>query len=105
MSSVGIGSIATSAFTLPDVYYIPSLALNIVSVSQLCKAGFLISFTSSNCSIQDPHSQKVIGTGHRHGGLYLLETLKVSEVAASTVDLSSFQLTKSSSPFYLCILI
>jgi hypothetical protein len=58
--------------------------------------------------VQDLQSQKLIGTGHRKNGLYILDELKVSVVivvvvaaAAAIIDLSSFHLSHSSSSFYL----
>jgi len=46
----------------------------------------------------------LIGTGHRENGLYILDELKVSvaaTAATTTIDLSSFCLSHSSSSFYL----
>ena len=43
----------------------------------------------------------MIGIGRRVGELYVLEVLKVSAVAASSIDLSSFHLSPLSSEFYL----
>lgn len=101
MPLIGIGSLVTSCLSLPDVYYILSLTLNLVSVSQLCESGYLVYFSSSNCYVQDPRSQRLIGTGRRQGGLYVLDHLRIPDVAASSVDLSSFRLSRSSSDFYL----
>ena len=101
MSVEGVGSVTTPHIVLSDVYYIPKLALNLVSVSQLCKAGNWVFFSDSVCVIQDQHTQRVIGTGRRLGELYVLENLKVSVVAASSIDLSSFRLSPLSSQFYL----
>jgi len=59
------------------------------------------------CYVQDLQSQKLIGIGCRENGLYILDELKVPVVAvaiataATTVDLSSFRLSLSSSSFYL----
>lgn len=50
---------------------------------------------------QHPQSKRVIGIGHREGGLYALVELRIPDVAASTVDLSSFHITAKSSNFYL----
>jgi hypothetical protein len=57
---------------------------------------------------QDLQSQKLIGTGHRKNGLYILDELKVLVVVvaaatavAAIIDLSSFHLSHSSSSFYL----
>ena len=44
MSVEGVGSVTTPHIVLSDVYYIPKLALNLVSVSQLCKAGNWVFF-------------------------------------------------------------
>lgn len=106
MPLIGIGSLVTSCLSLPDVYYILSLTLNLVSVSQLCESGYLVYFSSSNCYVQDPRSQRLIGTGRRQGGLYVLDQLRIPDVAASSedaasVDLPSVHLSRSSSDFYL----
>ena len=63
-------------------------------------------FSSLFCYVQDLQSQKLIGTGRRENELYILNELKVSVVvvvaaATTTVDLSSFRLSHSSSSFYL----
>ncbi|XP_052625020.1 uncharacterized protein LOC111912222 [Lactuca sativa] len=94
----GVGSVFVSHITLPDVYYIPKLTLNLASVSQ---SGNWVFFSDSVCVIQDQHTQKVIGIGRRVGELYVLEVLKVSAVAASSIDLSSFCLSPLSYEFYL----
>ena len=96
-----IGSVCTPTLSLSDVYCIPSLKMNLASVGQLCDSGFSVHFSSTSCFVQDPQSKKLIGTGHRKGGLYVLDELKVPVVAASTPDLSSFCLNKDSSSFYL----
>lgn len=68
MSLAGIGSITTSGLCLSDVYYIPQLTLNLISISQLCASGYVVQFSSTSCYVQDPHSKKLIGTGRREGG-------------------------------------
>lgn len=97
----GSGSVKTSQLSLPDVYYIPKLAMNLVSISQLCDLGYNVLFSSTCCIVQDPRSKRVIGIGRREGGLYGLVELRIPDVAASTGDLSSFHLTANSSNFYL----
>ena len=79
--------------------------MNLAYVGRLCDSSNLIPFSSSYCFVQDLQSQKLIGIDHRKGGLYVLDELKVSStivVAATTIDLSSFRLSPSSSSFYLC---
>ena len=82
MPLTGVGSVVTPHFSLLNVYFIPKLRLNLVSVGQLF--------------------QKLIEIGRRENRLYILDELKVPVVAAATtVDLSFFRLSNSSSSFYL----
>ena len=97
----GVGSVVSPHISLPNVYYIPKLSLNLVSVGQLCDSGYSVSFSSTSCHVQDPQSQKLIGKGRRRGGLYVLDELRLPVFAAPSVDLSSFRLSPSSSNFYL----
>ncbi|CAL2250163.1 unnamed protein product [Prunus armeniaca] len=101
MSLAGIGSITTSSICLSDVYYIPQLTLNLISISQLCASGYVVQFSSTSCYVQDPHSKKLIGAGRREGGLYVLEKLQILALVVSSIDLSSFCLSPKSSNFYL----
>ena len=54
MPLVDVGSIVIPSLSLSNVYHIPTLTLNLVSVSQLCQLGYLASFSSSTCYVQDP---------------------------------------------------
>lgn len=101
MPLAGIGFISISNLSFLNVYYIPKLILNLTSVGQLCDSSCSVLFSSTNCYVQDPKSGRLIGTGCRLGGLYILDELKVPNVVASTVDLSSFHLNSASSSFYL----
>jgi hypothetical protein len=104
MSLVGVSSVITPHLSLSNVYLIRKRILNLASVGQLCDFGdYLVISSSSFCYVQDLQSQKLIGTGRRQNGLYILNELKVSVAAAATitVDLSYFHLSPSSSSFYL----
>ncbi|KAJ9544353.1 hypothetical protein OSB04_024060 [Centaurea solstitialis] len=79
----------------------PISVIYLVSVSQLCKTGYWVFFSDYLCCVQDQRTRKVIGIGHKLGDLYVVDELRVSGVAASSVDLSSFRLSHSSSVFYL----
>nr|KYP48835.1 hypothetical protein KK1_029478 [Cajanus cajan] len=72
---------------LSYVYYIPSLTLNLVSVGQLCDSSYSV--------------LRLVGIGRKQGRLYMFDELKVPNVVASIVDLSSFNLNSASSSFYL----
>ena len=103
----GVGSVVTTHLSLPNVYLIPQLKLNLASVGQICDSSdYLVMFSGSFYCVQDLKSQKLIGTSRKENGLYILDELKVSIAAAiavvtTTVDLSSFHLSFSSSSFYL----
>ena len=51
MSLAGVGTIVSSQLTLPDVYYIYQLTLNLISVSQLFDSGFLVHLSSTGCAV------------------------------------------------------
>jgi len=91
----GVDFVITPHLSLPNVYLVPKLRLNLASVGQLCN--------SDDYCIHDLQSQKLIGTDRRENKLYILDELKVSVVIVATtnVDLSSFRLSPSSSSFYL----
>jgi hypothetical protein len=105
MPLAGVGFAVTPHLCLPNVYLIPKLKLNLTSVGQIYDFGdYLVMFSGFFCCVQDLQSQKLIGTGCRENELYVLDELKVlvATVAASTtIDLSSFRLSPSSSSFYL----
>jgi hypothetical protein len=49
-----VGSIVTPHLSLPNVYLIPNLELNLASVGQMCDSGdYLVMFSSSFCCVQD----------------------------------------------------
>jgi len=104
MPLAGVGFVVTPHLSLPNVYLIPKLKLNLAFVGQICDSSdYLVIFSSSFCCVQDLQSQKLIGTGRKENELYILDELKVPIAAAAitTVDLSSFRLSFSSSSFYL----
>jgi len=108
MPLAGVGFVITPHLSLPNVYLISNLKLNLISVGQICDFGdYLVMFFCSFCCVQDLRSWKLIGIGRRENGLYILDELKVPVAAAAaatattTVDLSSFRLSPSSSSFYL----
>lgn len=62
------------SFHLTNVLFIPGFKYNLISVSQLTKASFCLTFfTQSHCIFQDQHMGKLIGMGEECGGLYHLQ--------------------------------
>ncbi|KAG9442724.1 hypothetical protein H6P81_018578 [Aristolochia fimbriata] len=71
------GSICTSrGIHLSDIFHVPSLSMNLLSVGQLCDLG------------QDPSTGKVFGTGCKVGRLFELDTLDISDFVSSRCSLS-----------------
>jgi hypothetical protein len=106
MHLAGVDSVTTPHLSLSNVYLIPKLKLNLASIGQICDSGdYLVMFFCSFCCVLDLQSQKLIRTGRRENVLYILDELKVpvavAAAATTTVDLSSFRLSLSSSSFYL----
>ena len=49
----GMGTLSMGSFTLFDVYFVPNLAPNLISIGQLVDCGYLVHFSPSRCVIQD----------------------------------------------------
>ena len=43
----GTGTISIGTLTLPDVYFVPNLAVNLISIGQLIDCGYLVNFSPS----------------------------------------------------------
>ena len=85
----GVGTITLSgvfgqSITLPNVYFVPKLSANLLSVGQLIDDGYLVHFSSSGCVIQGRQTRKVIATGSKHGRLFLLDIGHHSLFASSS---------------------
>ena len=90
-----VGSVLTPHLSLPNVYLIPKLKLNLAFVGKKYDSSdYLVMFSSSFCCIQDLQSQKLIKIGRKENGLYILDELKVlvatATTAAAIVDLFFF---------------
>ena len=82
-----IGTVVTSNLSLPETYFVPSLALNLVSVGQLCDLGLTIIFSPHGCQVQDLQTGQILGTGRKVGRLFELTSLRLSlpkQICAST---------------------
>jgi transposase InsO family protein len=71
----------TKTFSIPEIRHVPKLNLNLLSVSQISDYGCNISFSSHGCWVQDRQSGKLIGEGHREGGLYYMDFLEMPKKA------------------------
>nr|KYP74868.1 Retrovirus-related Pol polyprotein from transposon TNT 1-94 [Cajanus cajan] len=73
---LGIGAVSISpSLTISNVFFVPSLNCNLLSVSQLTKShNCAFSFFPTYCTLQNIHTQEKIGSGKRREGLYYLES-------------------------------
>lgn len=83
--SITPSSDSSGRLTLSPVLHVPKLSMNLISISRLADSGYTISFTSSSCFVQDPHTGRRIGTGRRMGNLYRLESLHLPPSAPPTL--------------------
>lgn len=78
--------------TLPFLCFtLSQLSMNWPSISQLNVARYHVTFTDTHYPIQDLHTGKQMGTGHRLKGLYHLEQLhllRFIQLAAPTFSLT-----------------
>jgi hypothetical protein len=78
MQVIGRGVVIMENMLLPDVWYVPGLAANLVSVSQLAELDYSVAFGRSKCYIRSTASGAVVGTAHAgEDGLYALDFLRV----------------------------
>ncbi|GFY82953.1 hypothetical protein Acr_02g0011930 [Actinidia rufa] len=84
-----VGHVSTPALSLPNTYYVRKLALNLVSIGQLCDLGLTVLFSSTGCVVQDPRTGQTLGIGRRHGRLFQLIHLHLPISTAATTSTSS----------------
>uniref|UniRef100_A0A2N9GEW1 Uncharacterized protein n=1 Tax=Fagus sylvatica TaxID=28930 RepID=A0A2N9GEW1_FAGSY len=89
--SVGhIGTVSSPNLTIPDIYLVPKLFLNLLFVGQLCELGLDLHFSNRGVDVQDPLTSKLLGTGRKIGRLFELCNLQIpshmvsSSIAATT---------------------
>jgi hypothetical protein len=84
-----IGTVHTPSFSVSDVFHVPKLSFNLLSVGQLCELGYRLVFDSSGVYVQDPRTGQTLGTGRRVGRLFELSSLHISIPGVSTAAASS----------------
>ena len=84
-----VGSISTPNLSVSNVFCVPKLDLNLLSVGQLTELGLNLLFSSRGCLVQD--SRMRVGTGSKVGQLFELTSLHFpySSVSASVVAASA----------------
>ena len=63
---------------LSNIFYVPNLSYNLLSVGQLIDQGFECLFSSNGCQVRDQLTKKVIGIGRKVGRLFHIDWLHAS---------------------------
>ena len=72
-----IRDVSSSNLSLPNALLVPKLALNLISVGQICEHGFEVLFSNHGYRVQDPQSGQIVGTGCKVGQLYEVVSMKI----------------------------
>jgi transposase InsO family protein len=89
MTVKNIGTINTPSLSVPDVFHVPELSFNLLSVGQLCELGYKLVFDFSGVHVQDPRTSQTIGTGRRIGRMFKLSSLHLPTTSVSAAVSSS----------------
>ena len=82
-----LGNVSTPALFVSNVYQIPQLTHNLLSVGQLTELGFSLTFSSTGMVVQDSQTGQIVGTARKVERLFELIFLHLpsSRLSASTV--------------------
>jgi hypothetical protein len=89
MNVKNIGTISTPSLSLLEVFHVPELSFNLISVGQLCELGYKLVFDFSGVHVQDPRTNQTLGTGRRIGCMFELSSLRLPATSISVVAPSS----------------
>jgi hypothetical protein len=74
------GSLSNPNFTVPNIFSVPELSMDLLSVGQITDHNCFVGFDDSSCFVHDRHTEDVIGIGRRRKSsprLYILDTLRL----------------------------
>jgi hypothetical protein len=81
------GSLCTPQFTVPNIFFVPELSMNLLSVGQITYHNYFVGFDDSSCFVQDRRTGAIIGIGHRRSTaphLYILDSLHLPSSTSSS---------------------
>jgi len=79
---LGIGKIGMNPSTsIKNVLLVDGLKHSLLSVSQLSDKGFLVSFDSHNCVIENKHDKNIKHIGYRNNNVYMINLDKTTNHA------------------------
>ena len=107
INAIGVGRVGanlhvngtTSLFIFSDVYYVPDLNGNLLSVAHLTTKGFNVEFKDNTCRIL--RSSKLVGFTPRFNSLYILDSIPISPPRAYVTSVGNSPLISLPSAFAL----
>ena len=83
-----LGNVSTPTLSVSNVYQISKLTYNLLSVGQLIKLGFSLTFSSTSVVMQDSQTGQIVGTSRKVVSLFELIFLHLpsSRLSASTTS-------------------
>jgi hypothetical protein len=86
-----VSSISTPNLSISDVFCVPKLHLNLLSVGQLTELGLNLFFSSRGCLVQDSQTGQIVGSARKVGRLFKLTSLHFpsSSVSAPVIAASA----------------
>jgi hypothetical protein len=69
---IGIGTISVKNLTISNVYLVDGLNFNLLSISQLCDAGFYVKFDVEACYLINVKTNEIVYKGSRIDDMYHL---------------------------------
>uniref|UniRef100_A0A2N9HQD7 Integrase catalytic domain-containing protein n=1 Tax=Fagus sylvatica TaxID=28930 RepID=A0A2N9HQD7_FAGSY len=85
-----VGSISTPNLSVSDVFCVPKLHLNLLSVGQLTELGLNLFFSSRGCLVQDSRTGQIVGTARKVGRLFELTSLHFPSSSVSAPVIAAF---------------
>ena len=89
MPVCSIGTVFTSKLSISDVFHVPQLSYNLLSVGQLAELGHRIILDYFDCVVQDPRTRQELGTGRRIGRMFEISSLHLPATGVSAAISSS----------------
>ena len=83
-----LGNVSTLALSISNVYQIPKLTHNLLSVGQFTELGFSLTFSSTGVVVQDSQMGQIVGTARKVGRLFELIFLHLPSSRLSTFAVS-----------------
>ena len=83
-----LGNVSTPALSVSNVYQIPKLTHNLLSVEKLTELGFFLTFSSTVVVVRDSQTGQIVGTSRKVGRLFELIFLHLpsSRLSASAIS-------------------